>query len=812
MSGQTYSRPTRDPDAPAPVSAAPASVTAPATAPPAAAAPSYFPPTADRAERDPSWAIDPAVVEAHSARVQEILTGAGALDASSTSQADMLAYIDPAGSSPEMPDLAWTGALGGDADTVGGVAVGVGDGAGHVVAGVEGKDYGASFEAYGAVDQTMTELAKSGGHYTGLGNAIGFLGGPVGAASSTDIAGFSVGLDAEVKGFGLSGELSGETSDTSTYYSSITQFPVPGLDPRLDDPLSQTARQAYIDQHPEEFASWMEGRRAEVLGDAESLQDFDWRNLGVGDGVSFSERSQLGGGGGIAYGGIGVSLGLENQDVHEVTMAMSEAGMLDIAVTAMDEETATVGGSLFGELSLEASSTSGGISQVKLQIDTTTADGAQQAEMFTQFGILPGALDHLPAEERAKAEEAIAFEAARRDYPFGASLTGPGVDLGALVEGANAAFLDAHQEGDLPVVGDARYDNLELAEVTGSGATLDFAGLATLESSFEQIKSENRYRNEQGLTESEYGVTTSIDRGGFSVLGWQPFGDGDHVDSFALTNPEFNEDLALFAGITGDYGSDQEVGEGEQAALTVALTDDQMDGVAGYLDSIGASEEALFNESSGQYYFNGDTWSLHGAGLGGPIVRGEKSYEGHDGETWSLNGNLEDGQEGVANNDAAVRAGMTGLTPVATDRGIELYRERFGEEPMMVDGRPVMDDRMTSVMDQAYQELDAQLATVTSVDAFRALADPALQSAYIQSAAMRLTFEEKNPTLALGLAFELEDADQRNEVIRDVLAHLPEDGVEYFADLVKEAGLSDPELAQLLDGAVEEGVIAAQGD
>lgn len=770
----------------------------------------------DRAVTNPGWAHDPDEVAAHQARVREILGDTYQMEANDPRLQALTEWTDPLATAPEMPDFLLQTESKFEAEGVGEgkLNVNVGDQALGLDAELSVGDLGLAVNANTAWDQEVTGLETEGGHYTALGNAINMLGGPVGSATSTDINEWGIGVDGKARGVGLSAEVEGSNSQTSAYYAAIQNFPIEGLQSDLTDPVSQAARQAYIDKHPEEFSAWMQERRDAVLGGAETLSEFDWQNLQGGEAVSFSEFDKLGGSVGAEYKGIGVSLGGSDEDVNEVTMAMSDEGMLDVAVTAMDKGTAELGLSVLGQLSLDMGRTEGDVSQVKFSIDTTTAEGQQQATLFTEFGLFPGAIDTLPEESRAQIEEYLGHRAAQEDYPFGDALTAPDIDIDALVKEANSGFLTQHQEGDLPTAGATTYQNMEVAEIEGSQSTLGVGGVDILQSSYEQVMSENRYRNEQGLTESEYAVSTSIDREAWEVplVGWT-LGSDKHVDSFALSNPEFNEDLALFAGITGDYDAGVEVPEGQQAAYTVSMTDDQMAGLDTYLDSIGGAEEALFNEDSADYFFTANERRTDSTSPE------HQNYVGHDGNTYNYQGE----GPGVGNGHnlgAAERAQMMGidvdqevLGTLAEDQRAEVMStmEWLGEGHDIESTMNYLygDSAYSSAQGQILTDLDQKLAGVTSVEDFRALEDPRLQSMYIQSSAMRLAYEDKNPMLAVSLAFELEDVDTRNEVIRDVLAHLPETGVQHLGELIEQARASDPELAALLEGAVEEGTIDA---
>ncbi|MEZ4317759.1 MAG: LysM peptidoglycan-binding domain-containing protein [Myxococcota bacterium] len=774
--------------------------------------PTMVPPELDAApevDTTPAVAPEPTEQEIHDARVREILGDAYEIEEGTEAFDAMLEWLDPLGQAPSASDyltpamvqagyqvnsegkLEYAGAV----ISGGPNAIGF-DGASTL----NGLDLAVG--AHAAWDQTEVGVQTSGGHYTAAGNALDFLGGPIGSASETDVWDWKVGAGAELRGVSLSGEASGGASDVSAYHTAIQNFPIEGLSADITDPVSMAARQAYIDANPEEFREWMLERREAVLGGAESLSAFDWENLGAGEAVSFSEFGQGSWKVGAGYAGVGVSLGRSEEDAHEVTMAMDDAGMMDVAITAMDQGAAQIGLSALGTLELGITAGEGHVSQVRFRIDTTTPDGRQQAEMFTEFGLLPGALDGLDDKTREDVETYLGHRAAQEDYPFGDSLTPPDIDIHSIVADANAQFLERHEEGDLPIAGSTTYQNMELADIRTSGASVGVTsgplGLTLLQSSYEQILAENRYRNEQGLTESEFSSNTSIDRGGLSIFGWQPFGDGTQVDSFAITNPEENTDIALFAGVTGDYGHDLDLEDGQQAAYTVTLNDDQMAGLEQYLADTHAAEEALFNEDAAEYYFTA---------FSDPVFPERIAYEAHDGDQYSYLGNIEDHNNlsPVGNTDAETRAQWTGLSGHVDQLAIELYAEDRDLDPADLELMDVRDlDRYRST---AAGVLDMQFREVTSIDAFRDLGDPALQSAYIQSAAVRLTYEDKNPALAFSLAFELEDPAVRNEVIRDVLAHLPEDGVEYVGSLIEDARAHDPELAVLLEGAIQEGAI-----
>jgi LysM repeat protein len=771
--------------------------------------------------------LDPALErplspgEAHDEAVRELLGDAYGLEPTDPALTELTRYVDPTATRPEASDYfdfefgTGLSVLDEEYEELGGfdLETSVGENAVGSELDVRYGPVQAAIEANNAWDQAATDLVDGGGRYTAAGNAVDFLGGPVAAASETDAWDWRVGAGGTIRGFGLEGEVNAAGATVSTAYSAIQNFPVPGLLPSRTDPASQAARQAYIDAHPEAFEEWMAGRRDAILGGAESLSGFDWRNLGEGEAASFSEFGADGFEVGAAYGGVGVNLGRGEETVDEVTVASPESGVLDIAITSMDRSQVDAAVELAGALSVGGSGTDGDVSQIRFRIDTTTEEGQAQADAFMAIGILPGAMEGLEPEEQAAVEEWLGYHAAQADYP--GQLRAPTSDIQAIVGGANASFLETHEEAeDLPVAGATSYENLELAEISGGGVRAGIKGLGAFEANREQILSENRYRNSEGETETEFGVTTAVD----TEWSFLFLGGGSDYDSFATTNPEFNEDLALYAGIVGDYDTDLEPGDGEEAAYTVSLYDDQMAGLEDYLDTIGAADSALFSEEAAAYYFNGAT--TYGGGLGPTSVftpyedRGPaRSYTGHDGEEYDIGGALDgrDALEFGRSQDALVRARAFGMGDRVLLEAAELLAEEMGESlddyESLEEFRMYHYDRLERYENEVAVGYDGILRDVTSVAEFQAIEDPQLQSAYILSAADRLAREEQNPALAFSLAFELEDPEQRNEVIRTVLAAVPQEGAHFVGDLVEDAMAHDLELAALLEGAIEEGLV-----
>ena len=167
-----------------------------------------------------------------------------------------------------------------------------------------------------------------------------------------------------------------------------------GIPASVRQAMIEQARLDWIDANPQEFAKLNEEASSAQVEDVDELSDINPLDLQDGQGWAFSDYAGNGANGTLGLYGVGVNLGFEEKNVHEITLART-GDVVSVDVLAMDEETARGGLSVLGALNMDGSSTSAMTERVRFDIDVSTPDGQAALVDFTSTGFLPGAVEAL---------------------------------------------------------------------------------------------------------------------------------------------------------------------------------------------------------------------------------------------------------------------------------------------------------------------------------------------------------------------------------------------------------------------------------